>query len=54
MGWRREVELGEIRGEIITVSEPRPAWDDPTKQTEMKIAVLVYDAAILRFPFRFP
>ena len=34
----------EIRGGTITVSEHRPAWDDPTEQTAMKIAVLVYDA----------
>ena len=34
----------EIRGDTITISENRPAWDDPTKQTAMKIAELVYDA----------
>ena len=35
----------EIRANTITISEHRPAWDDPTQQTAMKIAVLVYDAA---------
>ena len=40
-----DVRVGfEIRGDTITISEHRPVWDDPTQQTAMKIAMLVYDA----------
>lgn len=34
-----------IRGNHITISEHRVAWDDPRSWTEMKIAVLAYDPA---------
>jgi len=41
-----DVRVGfEIRGDTITISEHRPVWDDPTKATAMRVAVLVYDAA---------
>jgi len=32
----------EIRGDTVTISEHRPVWNDPTKATAMRVAVLAY------------